>query len=417
MSSSDWPPGNNEAKERFGDDFEKLHIASRLSIGKAKQLANVDPVVMPIYQSTTYRFKTVAQWDEPNHGSNYVYSRCGNPTVENVEVVLADLEGAAATMVYNSGLVAVSAVLLEFLSAGDHVVCMKPLYSGTYSFMTETLVRFGVDFTFVDVEKEQDYAVAVEKAITAKTKLIYMEVIANPSMAVPDILGIIELKNKRNDLKMVVDATFASPYLLQPLKIGADFSLHSCSKYVGGHCDVIAGCVSCASLQDWTRLKVQQLTTGSALSPVDAALLTRGLKTLAIRMDKIGQNAMALARHLDAHPKVSHSYYPGLPSHPQHKSAAKLFPHANFSGMIGFDVGTEEKAIKLIENLRLITLAVSLGGTESLIEHPFAMSHGKQLLRNEDEPPMVAPGLLRFSVGLENADDLIADLDRALALI
>ncbi|CAJ0930367.1 unnamed protein product, partial [Mesorhabditis belari] len=414
---STWPPGENEAREKFGDDFVNLHIDSKISISKAKALENVDPVVVPIYQTTTYRFATVAQWDQPNHGSNYVYSRCGNPTVENVEVIVSELEGAAATLVYNSGLAAVSALLLEFLSAGDHVVCMKPLYSGSYSFMTETMIRFGVTFTFVDVEKEKDFVGAVEKAIKENTKLIYLEAIANPSMAVPDILEVVEVKKRHTQTKLVVDATFASPYLLQSLKIGADFALHSGSKYIGGHCDVIAGCISCGSLMDWQRLKTQQLTTGSALSPMDAALLTRGLKTLALRMDKISETAQKVAKYLDEHRKVIHTFYPGLRSHPQHEAAKKLFPHGKFSGMIGFDVGSAEKAIKLIENLRLITLAVSLGGTESLIEHPFAMSHGKQLLRAENEEAMVAPGLLRFSIGVENAVDLIADLERALQML
>ncbi|EFP01024.1 hypothetical protein CRE_20713 [Caenorhabditis remanei] len=420
----DWPVGNNEAKERLGERygihnikniksisrFSSLHLDTKISASHAKPLSNADPVVVPIYHSSTYRFKTVNQFNEPNHGSNFVYRRCGNPTTENVEVVINEIEGGAGSLLYNSGLAAISAVFLEFLNSGSHLISMSPIYSGTSSFINETLKRFGVEVTFVDVEKEEDFADAVEKAIRPNTKLIYFETIANPTMAVPDVLGTLEVAKKHN-IRTCIDATFSSPYNIQPLKLGADISLHSCSKYIGGHTDVIAGVVTVAHYEDWKKLKLQQLTTGSSLSPYDAALLTRGLKTLALRVDRISENAQKTAEYLESHPKIDHVYYPGLPSHPQHKYAKQVMKQ--FSGMIAFDVGTAENAINLVENLKLIIHAVSLGGTESLIEHPLSMSHGKQLLRDADGPT-VAPGLLRFSVGIENVEDIIGDLKKAL---
>uniref|UniRef100_A0A1I7U5Z7 Cystathionine gamma-lyase n=1 Tax=Caenorhabditis tropicalis TaxID=1561998 RepID=A0A1I7U5Z7_9PELO len=262
------------------DAFQAFDGASH-----AKPLTNADPVVVPIYHSSTYRFKTIDQFSEPNHGSNFVYRRCGNPTTENVEVVINEIEGGAGSLLYNSGLAAISAVFLEFLNSGSHLISMSPIYSGTSSFINETLKRFGVEVTFVDVEKEENFAKAVENAIRPNTKLIYFETIANPTMAVPDILGTLEIAKKHN-IRTCIDATFSSPYLIHPLALGANISLHSCSKYIGGHTDVIAGVVTVSSYDDWKKLKLQQLTTGSSLSPFDAALLTRGLKTLALRVEK-----------------------------------------------------------------------------------------------------------------------------------
>uniref|UniRef100_A0A8R1HPB5 Gamma-cystathionase n=1 Tax=Caenorhabditis japonica TaxID=281687 RepID=A0A8R1HPB5_CAEJA len=409
MTKFDWPVGSNEAEERFGERFENLHLDTRISASHAKPLVNADPVVVPIYHSTTYRFKTVGQFNAPNHGSNFVYRRCGNPTTENVEVVINEIESGQGSLLYNSGLAAISAVFLEFLGTGDHLIAMTPIFSGTSSFINETLRRFGVEVTFVDVEKEEDFAGAVEKAIQSNTKLILVETIANPTMAVPNLLGTIEVAKKHN-IRLAVDATFSSPYNIQPLKLGASFSIHSCSKYIGGHTDVIAGVVTVSSYDDWKRLKLQQLTTGSSCSPHDAALLTRGLKTLGLWVDRISSNAQKTAEFLESHPKVHRVYYPGLESHPQHKYAKQTMK--KFAGMIAFDVGTADNAIKLIENLKLIDHAVSLGGTESLIEHPLSLTHGKQMLHDDELPP-VAPGLLRFSVGIENVADIIDDLNVA----
>ncbi|WKX90218.1 hypothetical protein Q1695_009232 [Nippostrongylus brasiliensis] len=243
--------------------------------------------------------------------------------------------------------------------------------------------------------------------------MIFVEVIANPSMSMPNLAQIIALAQESNVLSFV-DATFASPICVQPIVLGADICMHSCTKYMGGHTDVIAGCVTTKTLKNYERLKMQQLTTGSALSPFDAALLARGLKTLSLRVDKICSNAGLVAQFLAKHPKVQHTHYPGLESHPMHE-AAKAYMK-KWGGMVAFDVGTAAAAIKIVESTRLIVHAVSLGGTESLMEHPLSMSHGEELLRDVDEP-MVPPGLLRLSVGIEHPDDLIADLAQALALI
>ncbi|CAI5438661.1 unnamed protein product [Caenorhabditis angaria] len=408
--SFNWPVGINATKEKLGEQFDNLHLDTRISASHAKPLSNIDPVVTPIYHSSTYRFKTVQQFNEHNHGSNFVYRRCGNPTTENVEVVINEIEKGAGTLVYNSGLAAISAVFLEFLHSGAHLITMAPIYSGTSSFINETLKRFGVEVTFVNVETETNFADAIEKAIRPNTKMIYFETIANPSMAVPDIIGTLKIA-KKHQIKSCVDATFSSPYNIQPITLGADFSLHSCSKYIGGHTDVIAGCVTTKSYDDWKALKLQQLTTGSSLSPYDAALLTRGLKTLALRVDRISQNAQKISEYLEAHQKVQQVFYPGLKSHPGHKFAAETMKQ--FAGMIAFDLGTAQNAINFIESLHIIVHAVSLGGTESLIEHPYSMSHGAQLLR-DPTGATVSPGLLRFSVGIENVDDIIADLEQSL---
>ncbi|KHJ99056.1 cystathionine gamma-lyase family protein [Oesophagostomum dentatum] len=303
MSEFENPPAVNDGRERFGDDFEQLRLESKLAASHAKPLARAHPLVTPIYHSTTYRFDTVGQYNESNHGSNYVYQRCGNPTVETAEVILRELEQGAATLLYNSGLAACSAVLLEFLNAGDHLICMKPIYSGSYSFITETLVRFDVSTDFVDVDREEDFAGAVEAAVKKNTKMVFVEVIANPSIKMPDLLAVIDVAKKHN-LLCFVDATFASPMCVQPIVLGADFCMHSCSKYIGGHTDVIAGCVTTKFMEHWERLKLQQFTTGSALSPFDAALVTRGLKTLPLRVEKICSNAMGVAQFLEKHPKV-----------------------------------------------------------------------------------------------------------------
>ncbi|CAI4224254.1 unnamed protein product [Auanema sp. JU1783] len=410
MSNFEWPPAKNEAHEHFGEDFSKLAPSTRISVSHAPIPRNADPLIMPIYHSSTYRFRTMAQFHEPNHGNNYVYQRCGNPTVENVEVIINEIEGGAATLLYNSGLAAASAVFLEFLSAGDHLIAMKPCYSGTYSFLTETLSRFGVKISFADSESDGSFADILEKCRTDKTKMVFIEGVANPSMAVPDILGTFEFA-KKHKIMSFVDATFASPINFKPIKLGADISLHSCSKYIGGHSDVIAGCVTTKAIEHWQRLKLQQMTMGNALSPYDASLLARGLKTLDLRVQKINGNAQQLAEFLEAHSKVIKVFYPGLKSHPRHAKAKEAL--TGFGGMIAFDLGSAQKAIQLVETLRIISHAVSLGGTESLIEHPASMSHGEELLR-DPEAPKVSPGLLRFSVGVEQAEDLIADLERAL---
>ncbi|VDP39213.1 unnamed protein product, partial [Heligmosomoides polygyrus] len=414
-----YPPAENSARNRFGEQFEQLQLESKLSASHAVPLARAHPIVTPIYHATTYRFESIKQYNESNHGSNYVYQRSGNPTVENVEVIIRELEQGAATLLYNSGLAACSAVLLEFLSAGDHLVCMKPMYSGSYSFITETLVRFNVSVDFVDVEKESDFISAMKSVMRDNTKVcwswefcgkivFYLRIAnkkkkrTNPSMAMPDIVEVIRLAREKQVLCMV-DATFASPICVQPCVLGADFSMHSCSKYIGGHTDVIAGCVTAKSLEHWQRLKLQQLSTGSALSPFDAALVARGLKTLPLRVDKISSNALVVAQFLDKHPKVLHTHYAGLPSHPMHEASKKFMK--KYGGMVAFDVGSAEAAITVVEV-----------GTESLMEHPLSMSHGSELLRDVAEP-MVAPGLLRLSVGIEDATDLVADLERALSFI
>jgi len=268
-------------------------------------------------------------------------------------------------------------------------------------------VKFGVEITWVPVC--EDFAGDAEKQIKPNTKMIYSECPCNPMMHFVDLEATFGLA-KRHKFYSAIDATFASPYLLQPIKLGADFVIQSCTKYLGGHSDLIGGSVTTATVDNWRRLKNLQFTMGNAMSPFDAALVSRGIKTLPIRMDRISDTAMKVAEFLESHSKVKKVHYCGLPSDPGHKAASKVM--TKFGGMLAIDVGTAADAIQVAQNTRIFQLAVSLGGTESLIEHPTSMTHGTELRQAGFHP--IPEGLIRLSVGLEDADDLIADLERAL---
>jgi len=405
---SDLVPAKNEARTEMGDaPFERLSIETRLSLSKSILPSAVRPLVVPIYNTSTYVFESVEQFQSPNYGGNFIYQRYSNPTQETAEVMIRELEHGAGTLVYNSGLAAVNALMLCFLSNGDHIICQYPLYTATNIFIEQTMRRFGIDVTWLHYDDQEHFATAVAGAIKKTTKMIYLETPCNPTMVMVDIESICRIAAKAN-VQVAVDATFASPYLLQPIRIGADFVLHSCSKYIGGHSDLVGGCVTTKSLEDWQKLKSHQMTTGSTMSPFESFLVIRGLKTLPLRMTRCSESATAVAQFLDDHDKVSKVWYPGLQSHADYAVAKRLMRMP--SGMIAFDVGSIDAAVRLVESVRVITLAVSLGGTESLIEHPSTMTHAKKL----GEDFQLPDGLIRLSIGLETADDLIADLRQAL---
>uniref|UniRef100_A0A914WLY9 plant cystathionine gamma-synthase n=1 Tax=Plectus sambesii TaxID=2011161 RepID=A0A914WLY9_9BILA len=418
---SAWVPGRNEARERLGDEFDKLSIESKLSVSRSVIDSSANPLVVPIYHSSTYVIGSLDEYLAPNHGGNFLYRRCGNPTSETAEVMIRELEGGAATLTYNSGLAATNAVFLAFLSAGDHLVCQLPIYSGTHMFIKNTLMRFGVEVTWVDTSRD-GFVDKVAHSIKKNTKMIYVETPSNPVMTVIDVESVAKLggKTANGTILTVVDSTFASPILQKPLDLGADIVLHSCTKYMGGHSDMIGGCVTTKTIELWNALKMQQLTTGSSMSPFDASLLIRGLKTASLRVIRCSESALKVATFLESHPKVKHVWYPGLESHPNHKIAKKQMRH--FGGMIAFDVGDSATARHVVEAVKLIVFAVSLGGTESLIEHPASMSHGRHLHHHQDgekenageDFSSISEGLIRLSIGLEDADDLVADLRRAL---
>jgi cystathionine gamma-lyase len=358
-------------------------------------------VVVPIYQTSTY-----AQ-SAPGVHRGYEYTRTQNPTREALETCLAALEGGAHGLVFASGLAATNTVM-NLLKAGDHVICMDDVYGGTYRIFTEVWQDCGLTFTFVDARDPDQ----VEAAVRPHTRLVWVETPSNPLLKLVDIRAIADICKQRG-LISVVDNTFASPYFQRPLALGADVVVHSTTKYIGGHSDVIGGAIVTDREDLYARLKFCQNAVGACTSPFDSWLTLRGAKTLAVRMDRHFANALAVARFLEAHPRVERVIYPWLESHPQHALARRQM--TGMSGMVSFDVrGGLEAARRFLERVRVFTLAESLGGVESLIEHPAIMTHASM-------PPDVrarsgiGDALCRLSVGIEHVDDLIADLEQALA--
>jgi len=358
-------------------------------------------VTVPIYQTSTF-----AQ-DAVGDHKGYEYARTGNPTRTAYEVAIAALEGAEWGLAFASGMGATSTVLY-LLSAGDHVVAADDLYGGTYRLFDKVLRRFGIAFTFVDMTRPE----AVAAALRPDTRLVWIETPTNPLLKVVDIAAVAEQSRAAAAAPalVVVDNTFASPYLQQPLDLGADLVLHSATKYLGGHSDVVGGVVVGRDADLLDRLRFLQNAAGIVPGPLDCWLVLRGLKTLALRMERHSASGLAVARWLSDHPEVEQVMYPGLPEHPGHAVAARQMPRG-FGGMVSFTVaGGEAAAREAVARTRLFTLAESLGGVESLIELPAAMTH----LSVADSPLAVPPGLVRLSVGIEEVEDLIEDLDRAL---
>lgn len=365
----------------------------------------------PIYQSATFEFEEAegiaAAMTATAHPQ--FYGRYGTPNTKQVEAMLADLAGGAAALVTASGMAAVSLVLLSFLQAGDHIILQRTHYPTTSKLVHKKLPAWGIRYTEVD---QTDIA-AFAAAIRPETKLIYVETPANPTLSLTDLAGIAELAQAHNILT-VADNTFATPLNQRPLQLGIDLTLHSATKYLSGHSDVVAGAVI-GGEKHLARLWEHQVMFGGILHPFEAWLLQRGLQTFSLRVARHNENALAVAQFLQAHPAVRNVYYPGLPSHPQHDLAQRQMT-GGYGGMVCFDLaGGRPAGYALLERLKLIHLAVSLGGTHSLITHPASTVSAVHHDTGEVEASGVRPGLVRFSVGLENAEDLIADLDQALA--
>ncbi len=357
-------------------------------------------VMTPIYQTSTY-----AQ-EAPGRHKGFEYSRTGNPTRAALEANLAALEGARFGLCFSSGMGAISSVIMT-LSAGDHVVSGNDVYGGTYRAFTKVFSRMGIDFTFVDAT---DLG-AVERAMTPRTKLLWVETPSNPLLRITDIRKACVLAKKHGALA-AVDNTFASPVNQNPLALGADFAVHSATKYLGGHSDVVGGFVATSDQALYERIKFVQNSVGAVPGPMDCFLVLRGTKTLPLRVRRHCENAMAVARHLSAHPQVARVYYPGLPGHPGHRIAKAQMK--GFGGMISFELkGGLERAKRMISATNIFALAESLGGVESLIGHPATMTHAA-IPRGERLKSGLADGLIRLSVGIEDAKDLIADLDQAV---
>ena len=377
----------------------------------------VNPLVTPIYANSTYKLdsaahgKRLAALEDPQPGeSPYLYSRWSNPTSDSVASLITRLEQGYKSYVTSTGMAAISTALFSFLRAEDHIVAPDPVYGGTHEIIANMLPEFGIEVSFVDATDITAY----RDAIQDNTKIIYGETPANPTMSLTDLEGLGQLSEEFDVISMV-DSTFASPYNQQPLDFGVNVVLHSATKYLGGHSDIVAGSITVDSAEISKKIFQTLKLFGGTQSPFDGFLLERGIKTLDVRMERHNHNAMKLAEYLEDHEKVAKVFYPGLPSHPQYELAKKQM--SGYSGMIAFEVeGGLEAGIKVIENLNLITLAVSLGGVESLIEHAASMTHG-MVDREIRLKGGITDGLLRFSVGIESVDDLIADLEQALATI
>ena len=358
-------------------------------------------VAAPIHLATTYARQKVAQ------PGRYEYVRSQNPTREALEVKLASLENARYGLAFSSGLAAETTALLALLKAGDHIVAFDDLYGGTKRLFEHVFARFGIETSYVDATS----APLAEKAVKTSTKMIWVESPTNPLMKLCDIRAMAEIA-RQHGLILVVDNTFLSPYFQKPLDLGADVVVHSITKYLGGHSDVLGGALLVNSDALYERLQYHQNSAGAVLPPFDAYLTLRGIKTLAVRMEQHQKNALAVARFLERHHRVSRVLYPGAESHPQHDLAKAQA--SGFGGVLAFDIrGTAAHAEAFLERLRIFTLAESLGGVESLIEQPSQMTHAS-LEKAEREKIGISDTLIRVSVGIEDSADLIADLEQAL---
>jgi cystathionine beta-lyase/cystathionine gamma-synthase len=358
-------------------------------------------IMTPIFQTSTYVQPAVG---EPL-GGRFDYGRTANPTREALEASIAALEGGTHGVAFSSGIAAIETVVKR-LSAGDHVVSEENTYGGTTRLFTRVLSRLGIDFTFVDT-RDLD---RVRSAMRPSTKLVHVETPTNPMMRLCDLRATAEIAHEGGAL-LSVDNTFASPYNQRPLELGADFTLHSSTKYVNGHSDLIGGLVAVRDSSLADELRFLQKSSGAVPGPMDCFLTLRGIKTLAIRMERHNENGLTVARWLEEHPRVDRVLYPGLPSHEQHTLARRQM--SGFTGMVSVDLGTLDRAKRFSEGLRLFALAESLGGVESLVSIPALMTHAS--VPEERRLAMgVTPGLVRLSVGIEDSADLIADLDQGL---
>lgn len=357
-------------------------------------------VSVPIYQTSTY-----AQQGIGKH-KGFEYARTQNPTRSALEANLAALEGGRAGFAFASGMAATNAVM-TLLRAGDHVIVSDNTYGGTFRLFDKVLRKFGLEFSYVDAREPQN----VEDAARPETRMVFIETPTNPVMSLVDIRAVAEITRRRG-VRLVVDNTFMSPYFQRPLELGADIVVHSTTKYLNGHSDSIGGAVILNDEEDIRAMAFIQNSAGAIISPMDAWLVMRGTKTLAVRMRQHDENGRMVAQFLSEHPKVRHVYYPGLESHPQHELARRQM--SGFGGMISFETGSLENASRVLEGVRLCTLGESLGGVETLISHPATMTHAS-VPDVERDRLGITDGLVRISVGIEDVDDIIADLDKALS--
>jgi len=359
-------------------------------------------VMPPVYQTSTY-----VQTSPGKPVGDYEYSRASNPTRTALENALASIENGARGLAFSSGLAATDCVLRSF-KAGDEIIAMDDLYGGTYRLFTKIYKDSGIKFHFVDMNDMERF----NSLINENTKLVWVETPTNPLMKLADIEAIAKI-TKANNILFAVDNTFATPYLQRPLDLGADIVMHSATKYLSGHSDVIAGALIMKDEKLGEQLHFQQFATGATLGPMDSFLVLRGIKTLHLRMQRHCENGEKVAVFLDKHPKVKRVYYPGLPSHPFHEIAKRQM--SGFGGMVSFTLksGAMSDAIKFLEKVKVFTLAESLGGVESLANHPTLMTHAS-IPEDKRKEIGISDDLIRLSVGVEDISDLLSDLEQAL---
>lgn len=355
-------------------------------------------VSTPIYQVSTYKQDGVGNF-------KYEYSRTGNPTRESLEKLIADIEGGKRGFAFGSGMAAITAVI-QLFSAGDHIIATDDVYGGTFRVMTKVLNRFNLEVTFVDTSDLD----TVKNAVKPNTKAIYVETPTNPLLKITDIQAVSEIA-KENNLKLIVDNTFSTPYWQNPLELGADIVLHSATKYLGGHSDVVAGLVVVNDDKLAEDVHFIQNSTGGILGPQDSWLLIRGIKTLGVRMEEIEENTKKVVNFLQDNKHVQKVYYPGLANHPGHDIHSKQAD--GFGGMISFTVESEAKALDVLKKVKYFILAESLGAVESLISIPALMTHAS-IPKERRHELGIEDGLIRISVGIEDIEDLLEDLENAL---
>lgn len=369
-------------------------------------------VIQPIYQTSTFKFKSADHGARLFQGeeTGFIYSRISNPTVEAMEEVVASLENGAKAIGCASGMAAVHTLFGAVLSAGDHIICTASAYGGTVTLLQNILPKFGIEVSFVDTHVLDN----VRNAIKPNTKMVFVESPCNPTMMISDISAICELAHSKG-IKVGVDNTYNSPILQRPLDLGADYVIHSMTKFLNGHADVVAGIIVLKDEDEYINIHTAMVNFGGVIDPFNAFLVHRGIKTLPLRIEAAQKNAQIIAEYLEKHPKIVWVRYPGLPSHPQYELGRKQMLGAG--AMIVFELkGGLEAGKKLMDSSHLIQLAVSLGGIESLIEHPASMTHalmGPEARANAH----ITDGLVRLSIGIENVNDLIAELDANLAKV
>ena len=376
-----------------------------IHVGEDPREHQYGDVVTPIHLATTYGKERVEDVEK-----GYVYSRTANPTRDKLEKKLAVLENAKYALAFSSGLAAESTIILALLKEGDHIIAFNDLYSGTKRLFDKVMTRFGIKVSYVDARDP----LKVAEAIKPNTRMVWIETPTNPLLRIADIREIARIAHE-HDTILVVDNTFATPYFQKPLDLGADIVVHSVTKYISGHSDVVGGAIMVNDDDIYEKLKFHQNAVGAIMSPLDAYLVIRGVKTLAIRMEKHQENAMKIAKFLEEHEMVERVYYPGLKSHPQHELAKKQM--TGFSGMLSFEIrGGLKAAVKFVESLKIFILAESLGGVESLIEIPSLMTHAN-IPREERLKIGIKDNLIRVSVGIEDVEDLIDDLEHGFKIV